>query len=71
MPGHLPREILNVVSPATMTLNTGTLAEAEAALIRKALESSQGNLSLAAEKLGIARGTLYSKMAKYSMHQKN
>ncbi|KAF0189446.1 MAG: two-component system NtrC family response regulator [Desulfobulbaceae bacterium] len=69
MPGHLPREILNVVGPTTLALNTGTLAEAEAALIRGALECVSGNLSLAAEKLGIARGTLYSKMGKYGIQR--
>ncbi len=44
MPGHLPREILNVVGPTTLALNSGTLAEAEAALIRGALECVSGNL---------------------------
>ena len=68
MPGHLPRELLNVSSPTTtLALNLGTLAEAEAALIRNALECVSGNLTLAAEKLGIARGTLYSKMGKYGI----
>ena len=69
MPDHLPREILNVAGPTTLALNSGTLAEAEAALIRSALECVSGNLSLAAEKLGIARGTLYSKMGKYGIQR--
>jgi len=69
MPGHLPRELLNVSAPTTLSLNLGTLAEAEAALIRNALECVSGNLTLAAEKLGIARGTLYSKMGKYGIHR--
>lgn len=67
MPGHLPRELLNVSAPTTLALNLGTLAEAEAALIRNALDCVSGNLTLAAEKLGIARGTLYSKMGKYGI----
>jgi DNA-binding NtrC family response regulator len=69
MPGHLPRELLNVSAPTTLALNLGTLAEAEAALIRNALDCVSGNLTLAAEKLGIARGTLYSKMGKYGIQR--
>lgn len=69
MPGHLPRELLNVSAPTTLALTLGTLAEAEAALIRNALECVSGNLTLAAEKLGIARGTLYSKMNRYGIHR--
>jgi DNA-binding NtrC family response regulator len=65
----LPRELLNIVNSAALNLNSGTLAEAEAALIRTALEGVNGNLSLAAERLGIARGTLYSKMGKYGIHR--
>jgi len=67
LPIHLPRELLCPAGPTTLSLNSGTLAEAEAALIRNALDSSGGNLKLAAERLGVARGTLYSKMGKYDI----
>jgi DNA-binding NtrC family response regulator len=67
----LPRELLTINNSTTLALNSGTLAEAEAALIRNALECVSGNLSLAAERLGIARGTLYSKMGKYGIHRQD
>jgi len=44
-----------------------TMAESEEDLIREALKKSESNLSRAAELLGIARGTLYSKMRKYGI----
>ena len=70
LPCHLPRELLAPAGPTTLSLNSGTLAEAETTLIRNALDSAGGNLKLAAERLGIARGTLYSKMGKYDIkHQ--
>lgn len=71
IPTDLPRELLNTVNSTILELNSGTLAEAEVALINNALESVNGNLSLAAEKLGIARGTLYSKMGKYNIQRQN
>jgi len=43
------------------------LAENEETLIREALTKSGSNLSRAADELGIARGTLYSKMKKYGL----
>ena len=69
LPCHLPRELLSPAGPTTLSLNSGTLAEAEATLIRYALDSSGGNLKLAAERLGVARGTLYSKMGKYDINR--
>lgn len=44
-----------------------TLNEVECAAIRKAIEQSHGNLSLAASGLGITRQTLYNKMKKYGI----
>jgi two-component system NtrC family response regulator/two-component system response regulator HydG len=67
LPCHLPRELLGPAGPTTLSLSSGTLAEAETTLIRNALDSVGGNLKLAAERLGIARGTLYSKMGKYDI----
>lgn len=71
MPCHLPRELLHTSGPTTLSLNSGTLAEAEATLIRNALECVGGNLTIAAERLGVARGTLYSKMGKYRINRQD
>lgn len=72
----LNRELLPVqIQPASATITPAsnttmpTLAEAECALIRKALEDSNWNLKMAAETLDIARGTLYSKIEKYHLHK--
>ena len=72
----LTREFLPAqIQPATPTVTPvgstaiPTLAEAECALIRKALEDSNWNLKMAAEALDIARGTLYSKIEKYHLHK--
>ena len=42
-----------------------TLAQAEHLLISKALENSDGNIQIAAEKLGISRAALYRRLEKY------
>ena len=44
-----------------------SLAEHERMLISKAVEACHGNISKAAEKLGINRSTLYEKMKKYGI----
>ncbi len=46
---------------------SGRLDMAERDIIGKTLEESGGNKSLAAEKLGISRRTLYNKMARYGI----
>ena len=43
------------------------LAEAEKALLRKALKLHQGNISKAAEALGITRTSLYRRMEKHGL----
>jgi len=72
----LTRELLpaqlKATEPSVVPVNhvtTPTLAEAEHALIKKALEASNWNLKMAAEALDIARGTLYSKIEKYQLHK--
>jgi DNA-binding NtrC family response regulator len=72
----LTRELLpaqlKTTEPSVVPVNhvtTPTLAEAEHALIKKALEESNWNLKMAAEALDIARGTLYSKIEKYQLHK--
>ncbi len=44
-----------------------TLEEAEKTLVRKALSRFQGDVSKAAESLGLSRGALYRRMEKYEM----
>ncbi|MGN0310565.1 MAG: response regulator [Bacteroides sp.] len=44
-----------------------TLEEMEEQMVRQAISKSQGNLSAAAQQLGISRQTLYNKMKKYGI----
>ncbi|MBD1400671.1 sigma-54-dependent transcriptional regulator [Pelovirga terrestris] len=76
LPEHLPPELLQAVSArhgkasaAQMTLDSTNLPEIEAAVIRRVLEDKNWNLSQAAEALGIARGTLYSKIKSYNIER--
>ncbi|MBW6510207.1 MAG: sigma-54 dependent transcriptional regulator [Desulfuromonadales bacterium] len=76
LPEHLPPELLQAAgarhakpSAHQMTLASTNLPEIEAAVIRKVLEDKNWNLSQAAEALGIARGTLYSKIKSYNIQR--
>ena len=53
-------------SPTSGTLKAVNEAEEER-LIREAMESSNGNISSAAKKLGVSRPTLYAKLKKYGL----
>jgi transcriptional regulator of acetoin/glycerol metabolism len=44
-----------------------SLEAVESILIRKALQRFQGNVSQAAEALGLSRGALYRRMEKYGL----
>ena len=69
-PEHLPEHIRDAAKKnLLLALRDTSLASAEAALIRKVLEEKAWHLSQAAEALGIARGTLYSKMERYRIHK--
>ncbi len=59
------RRKINLGTPAAM----GRLEDAELEFIRKALEADQGNLTLVAKHLGIAKSTLYIKLKKYGLEQ--
>ncbi|MCD6347904.1 MAG: helix-turn-helix domain-containing protein, partial [Bacteroidales bacterium] len=52
-----------VIRPIQDTANL-SLEEMESAMISKALDRSNGNISAAAEQLGISRQTLYNKIRK-------
>jgi len=53
--------------PQSQNLEDLSLESVEAILIRKALQRSQGNVSQAAETLGLSRGALYRRMEKYGL----
>ena len=58
---------LDMLRPQSQNLEDLSLESVEAILIRKALQRSQGNVSQAAETLGISRGALYRRMEKYGL----
>ncbi len=58
---------LNPHRSATQSLDDLSLEAVETILIRKALSRSQGNVSHAAEALGLSRGALYRRIEKYGL----
>jgi DNA-binding NtrC family response regulator len=58
---------LNAARTNSQTLDDLSLEAVEAVLIRKALARSQGNVSQAAEALGLSRGALYRRMEKHGL----
>jgi DNA-binding NtrC family response regulator len=63
-----PAQLLPAQNPSSLkNPNTYNLEENEKQIIAQALEQFRGNISLTAEKLGINRSTLYSKIRKYDL----
>jgi DNA-binding NtrC family response regulator len=58
---------LNMQRPQAQNLEELSLEAVEALLIKKALQRFQGNISQAAEALGLSRGALYRRMEKYGL----
>jgi DNA-binding NtrC family response regulator len=58
---------LNLQRPQAHNLEELSLEAVESILIRKALQRFQGNVSQAAEALGLSRGALYRRMEKYGL----
>jgi DNA-binding NtrC family response regulator len=58
---------LNLQRPQAQNLEDLSLEAVEALLIRKALQRFQGNVSQAAEALGLSRGALYRRMEKHGL----
>jgi DNA-binding NtrC family response regulator len=58
---------LNAQKNAGQSLDEMSLEAVEAVLIRKALSRAAGNVSHAAEALGLSRGALYRRMEKYGL----
>ena len=51
----------------TQSLDDLSLEQVESILIRKALARAQGNVSHAADALGLSRGALYRRIEKYGL----
>ncbi len=66
-PQHLPKNLLVKNRGLQRSSQVISLEKAEKQAIIEAVKYSQGNLSLAARILGIARNTLYSKIVKYEI----
>src|SRR5215469_1190996 len=58
---------ISVQRPGSQNLEELSLESVESILIRKALQRFQGNVSQAAEALGLSRGALYRRMEKYGL----
>lgn len=70
LPEHLPEEVRQVpCNDFQLTLHDSSLSSAEATLILAVLIEKDWHLTQAAEALGVARGTLYSKMERYRIHK--
>lgn len=71
----LPPHLIQVINKETdLNLNSGKikkLEELEKDSIIEALKVSDGNITSAAQQLGIARNTFYAKMKKYGISRKN
>ena len=67
--GEIQAADLSLSSPRAQSQNLEELSleAVEAVLVRKALQRFQGNVSQAAEALGLSRGALYRRMEKYGV----
>jgi DNA-binding NtrC family response regulator len=67
--GEIQPADLSLTSPRAQSQNLEELSleAVEAVLVRKALQRFQGNVSQAAEALGLSRGALYRRMEKYGV----
>lgn len=64
----IPVEMFQLVQKTEIQqIEASTLEEMEKAMIRKALDKCEGNLSAVASQLGITRQTLYNKMKKFGL----
>ncbi|NIM64063.1 MAG: hypothetical protein GTO30_21155 [Acidobacteria bacterium] len=64
-------EVLRSSASSSDGIAPGTLREMEARRISEALRDAGGNKKLAARKLGIHRSTLYAKMRRYGLLERD
>lgn len=60
---------LRAVSPSSQRLEDMSLEDVEAHLIKKALDRYKGNVSAAADALGLSRSALYRRLQRYNLHR--
>jgi DNA-binding NtrC family response regulator len=58
---------LTAARPGVLSLENMSIDEVEALLIRKVLRRCEGNISQAAEALGLSRAALYRRIEKYGL----
>jgi DNA-binding NtrC family response regulator len=63
----ISRGDLTLEAPAQASIEDMSIEDVEALLIRKALDRFDGNVSRAAELLGLSRSALYRRMQRYSV----
>ncbi|HEX8252694.1 MAG TPA: sigma-54 dependent transcriptional regulator [Thermoanaerobaculia bacterium] len=63
----IPRSALGLQPPAEGRIDDMSIEDVEALLIRKALVRFDGNVSKAADALGLSRGALYRRMQRYGL----
>ena len=63
----IPRSALGLQPPTEGRIDDMSIEDVEALLIRKALVRYDGNVSKAAESLGLSRGALYRRMQRYGL----
>jgi len=68
-PGDLPASLLQALHDSQPLKQQQTITHNEEQLIRSVLEESGWNKTIAAERLGISRSTLYEKLKKYRINQ--
>ena len=67
-PAELPQEISSVVAQPASPPH-GSLRDTEHEMIVRVLADTQGNLTMAAARLGIHRATLYRKVKKFGLRR--
>jgi DNA-binding NtrC family response regulator len=63
---HFPPHIFATTQTKKQSL--GTITDHHKSLIQRAIDLNKGNITRAAEELGVARSTLYRNMRKYNIH---
>jgi len=68
LPRHLPQDLLGTLGgPGSSHAKLGSLDDMERSAIVEMLARCKGNRSLAAERLGIGRSSLWRKIKKYGL----